>query len=161
MASLVAFMSALLAGEIAVSALGLLFGYALCLDPAGPRAGLARVLPHLTLCTGYVFVYSALGYVTTLHLGAMRAHNGKPRPLLASVLYAGGGPFELRRVGPRTLEMSVTRGWLSTALKRLTRDVGAEPFVVGRVYRAPGLTARVLSVNARGTPTAMHFEPSA
>jgi hypothetical protein len=96
--------------------------------------------------------------VTTLPLGAMRTHDGKPRPLLTSVLYAGSVPFELRRVGPRTLEMHVTRGWLSTPLERLARDVGAEPFVVGRVYRLPGLTARVLSVNACGAPTAMHFE---
>ena len=78
--------------------------------------------------------------------------------MFASVLYVGAAAYELRRVGPRTLDMHVRRGWLNTPLERLMRDVDTEPFGVGQVVQLPALTARILAVDTSGAPTAVRFE---
>ncbi|HET8939446.1 MAG TPA: hypothetical protein VFN67_38635 [Polyangiales bacterium] len=53
---------ALLAGEAALATVAPMLAFVLLLDGGSRRSRALRVLPHVLLCVGYLFVYARLGY---------------------------------------------------------------------------------------------------
>ncbi|MET0389704.1 MAG: hypothetical protein ABW321_27270 [Polyangiales bacterium] len=81
---------------------------------------------------------------------------GQPRSMRA--LYVGTAAYGVRRVDDRTLDLHVADGWFRNALERIARDPRDEPFAVGDQEVTETFSARVLEVDARGTPKRVRFQ---
>lgn len=94
-----AFLAALLGGELGVGVLGFVIAHALVLDRAARGRALATLLPYLIVLIGWRWVYDALGYgvhgsgvyVDPLHEPGLWLHT-VPRRLLELMIYSLGPP---------------------------------------------------------------------
>jgi hypothetical protein len=94
--------------------------------------------------------------LVTIYLPSILEERGLPVPRHTAQLASAFSQLRLRRVDPRTLEITAGDGFLERDADRLMWSP-TRPFRAGQTRQRPGYTARVLRVTADGRPRTVRF----
>jgi hypothetical protein len=120
---------------------------ALALERALPRDGAHGVL-----------LVNGPAHLPVFFQRLMRERAGVQTVPFIDMLYAGASTVEVRRSGPRTLELDVEQGYLSTIIERHANDLSKHPFQVGQTIDTDRLHITLLETTANGAPKKVRFD---